>query len=108
VQESLTNIQKHARAVKQIRVTLAYSLEAIHLVVSDDGQSLPDAPSAQSGYGLKGLRERSTSSAANFCCGPDSSHGFQVDVSIPLQEIVRDQSLLVDDQTSSARASGSC
>ena len=73
-------------------MTLAYSLEAIHLVVSDDGQSLPDAPSAQSGYGLKGLRERVDQLGGEFCCGPDSSHGFQVDVSIPLQEIVRDQS----------------
>jgi signal transduction histidine kinase len=92
VQESLTNIQKHARAVKQIHVKLAYSSEAIHLAVSDDGQPLPDAPTAQSGYGLKGLRERVDQLGGEFCCGPDSSRGFQVDVSIPLQEVVRDQS----------------
>jgi signal transduction histidine kinase len=90
VQESLTNIQKHARAVKQIRVKLVYSNEAIHLAVSDDGELLPEAPSAQSGYGLKGLRERVDQLGGQFCCGPDSSHGFQVDVSIPLQEVVRD------------------
>jgi signal transduction histidine kinase len=90
VQESLTNIQKHARAVKQIRVKLAYSNEAIHLAVSDDGELLPDAPSAQSGYGLKGLRERVDQLGGQFCCGPDSSHGFQVDVNIPLREVVRD------------------
>ena len=92
VQESLTNIQKHARGVKHIQVKLEYSAEAIRLVVSDDGQQLADAPPVQSGYGLKGLRERVDQLGGEFCCGPDSSSGFQVDVSIPLQEVIRDQS----------------
>jgi signal transduction histidine kinase len=92
VQESLTNIQKHARAVKHIRVELAYSPEAIHLVVKDDGLPLKKSPSAQGGYGLKGLRERVDQLGGEFFCGPDSANGFQVDVSIPLQEVIRDQS----------------
>jgi signal transduction histidine kinase len=92
VQESLTNIQKHARAVKHIQVKLAYSAEAIRLVVSDDGQPSNGTPAAQSGYGLKGLRERVEQLGGEFCCGPLSSNGFQVDVSIPLQEVIRDQS----------------
>jgi signal transduction histidine kinase len=92
VQESLTNIQKHAKGVSHIRVKLAYSIEAIHLVVSDNGQPVPGAPSAQSGYGLKGLRERVDQLGGEFCCGPDSTNGFLVNVSIPLQEVIRDQS----------------
>jgi signal transduction histidine kinase len=92
VQESLTNIQKHARGVRHIRVKLVYSAESIHLVVSDDGQPSDGAPSAQSGYGLQGLRERVDQLGGEFCCGPVSSNGFQVDVSIPLQEVLRDQS----------------
>jgi signal transduction histidine kinase len=92
VQESLTNIQKHARAVKHIRVRLAYSAEAIHLVVTDDGQLLEGAASAQSGFGLKGLRERVDQLGGAFSCGPLSSNGFQVDVIVPLQEVIRDQS----------------
>jgi signal transduction histidine kinase len=92
VQESLTNIQKHARGVKHIRVNLAYSVEAIHLAVSDDGQPSEAAASPQGGYGLKGLCERVDQLGGDFCCGPLSSNGFQVDVSIPLQEVVRDQS----------------
>ena len=92
VQESLTNIQKHARAVKHIQVKLVYSVEAIRLVVSDDGQPLEAAASAQTGYGLKGLRERIDQLGGDFCCGPLASNGFQVDVSIPLQEVARDQS----------------
>ena len=92
VQESLTNIQKHARGVQHIQVKLGYSEEAIHLVVSDDGRQLADVPSVQSGYGLKGLRERVDQLGGTFFCGQDASSGFLVDVSIPLQEIIRDQS----------------
>jgi signal transduction histidine kinase len=92
VQESLTNIQKHSKGVKQIRVKLEYSAEAIHLVVSDDGQPLGAAPSGQAGYGLKGLRERVDQLGGEFCCGPSGSNGFEVDVRIPLQEVIRDQS----------------
>jgi len=92
VQESLTNIQKHATGVTHIQVKLDYSAEAIRLVVSDDGQPSSDAPTAESGYGLKGLRERVDQLGGEFCCGPLSSNGFQVDVSIPLQEVARDQS----------------
>ncbi len=85
MQESLTNIQKHARGVKHIQVKLAYSAEAVRLVVSDDGK-LPEADSSgQSGYGLKGLRERVEQLGGEFRCGPDSSNGFQVDVSIPFR-----------------------
>ena len=92
VQESLTNIQKHARGVKHILVKLEYSAEAIHLVVSDDGHPSENAPGAQSGYGLKGLRERVDQLGGELCCGSGSAGGFQVDVSIPLQEVIRDQS----------------
>jgi signal transduction histidine kinase len=86
VQESLTNIQKHARGVKQIRVKLAYLAEAVRLVVSDDGKQPEAASSGQSGYGLKGLRERVEQLGGEFHCGPDSSNGFQVVVSIPCQD----------------------
>jgi signal transduction histidine kinase len=91
VQESLTNIQKHARGVKHIQVKLEYSVEAVCLSVSNDGD-LPEASSGQSGYGLKGLRERVDQLGGEVCCGPGSSNGFQVEVRIPLQEVPHDQS----------------
>ncbi|HVM72116.1 MAG TPA: sensor histidine kinase [Anaerolineales bacterium] len=92
VQESLTNIQKHARQVQHIRVKLDYAADAIHLAVSDDGQPMENAPSTPAGYGLQGLRERVDQLGGEFCCGPASPGGFQVDVNIPLQEVMRDQS----------------
>ena len=92
VQESLTNIQKHARGVSHIQVRLEYSDLVIHLSVSDDGQLSQVAPSREGGFGLKGLRERVDQLGGEFCCGPGSSNGYQVDVTIPLQELIRDQS----------------
>ena len=92
VQESLTNIQKHAKGVRHILVKLEYSVEAIRLAISDDGQR-PDAHSTnQTGYGLKGLKERVDQLGGEFCCGPGADNGFRVDVTIPLQELMRDQS----------------
>ncbi|HTX92955.1 MAG TPA: sensor histidine kinase [Anaerolineales bacterium] len=92
VQESLTNVQKHGQDVKHIQVKLEYTPEAIRLIVSDDGRQ-PDRPSdEQPGYGLKGLQERVDQLGGKFCCGPDSHGGFQVDVTIPLQEVTHDQS----------------
>jgi signal transduction histidine kinase len=92
VQESLTNIQKHARGVKHIRVKLEYSALAIRLTVNDDGQKPGSGSGDQVGYGLKGLQERVEQLGGGFCCGPGQDTGFQVDVTIPLQEIIRDQS----------------
>lgn len=92
VQESLTNIQKHARDVQHIRVELEYSSVAVRLAVIDDGRPGGATSSPSAGYGLKGLRERVDQLGGQFCCGPNSSDGFQVDVSLPLQEVARDQS----------------
>jgi len=92
VQESLTNIQKHARGVKHILVKLEYSTLAIRLAVNDDGQKPGSGSSDQVGYGLKGLQERVEQLGGDFCCGPGQDTGFQVNVTIPLQEIIRDQS----------------
>ena len=52
-----------------IQVKLAYSVEALRLVVSDDGQPLDAAASTQTGSGLKGLRERIDQLGGDFCCG---------------------------------------
>ena len=92
VQESLTNIQKHGVGVKHILVKLEYSSEAVRLAVSDDGQKPDLDTTGKAGYGLKGLQERVDQLGGKFCCGPGATSGFQVDVTIPLQEVIRDQS----------------
>ncbi len=58
VQESLTNVARHARA-SQVDVTLANTEAGIEVAVRDNGQGF-DAVSARSGYsyGLHGMAER--------------------------------------------------
>ena len=89
VQESLTNTQKHASGVRQIWIKLEYSSEAVRLVVKDDGKLSEKVSSNPDGYGLKGLRERVDQLGGRFGCGPSSSNGFQVDVSLPLREVAK-------------------
>jgi signal transduction histidine kinase len=92
VQESLTNIQKHGIGVKHILVKLEYSPAAIRLAVRDDGQKPSAVSTAQTGYGLKGLQERVDQLGGSFRCGSGQDGGFDVDVTIPLQEVICDQS----------------
>lgn len=89
VQESLTNSQKHGKDVRNIQVKLVYSTGTVRLVVSDDGLK-PEASASRAGYGLKGLQERVEQLGGKFCCGPGQTNGFQVDVTIPLQEAGHD------------------
>ncbi len=92
VQESLTNVQKHGKEVKHILVKLEYTAENVRLSVSDDGQKPDTVSTGQAGYGLKGLKERVDQLGGEFCCGPGVEGGFQVDVTIPLHEVIHDQS----------------
>lgn len=63
VQESLQNIQKHAEA-SRIQVKLNQQVDgAVRLTVSDDGKGFDPAvqqPTARSGAGLLGMRERAS------------------------------------------------
>jgi signal transduction histidine kinase len=57
VQESLTNVVKHARA-RHVSILLARRDGAIKAVVEDDGQGFDPAKEASDGFGLVGMRER--------------------------------------------------
>jgi signal transduction histidine kinase len=57
VQESLTNVVKHARA-RRVSILLARKEGAVKAVVEDDGQGFDPAERTGVGYGLVGMRER--------------------------------------------------
>ena len=56
VQESLTNVVKHARA-RRVSIALTRMEGSVKAVVEDDGQGF-DPASADGGHGLVGMRER--------------------------------------------------
>jgi signal transduction histidine kinase len=57
VQESLTNVVKHARA-RRVSILLARKEGAVKAVVEDDGRGFDPADLADDGFGLVGMRER--------------------------------------------------
>jgi signal transduction histidine kinase len=57
VQESLTNIVKHARA-QRVSIAITRKPGAVAAVVEDDGHGFDPADVREGGFGLEGMRER--------------------------------------------------
>jgi signal transduction histidine kinase len=57
VQESLTNVVKHAHA-RVVSIVLARKPDAVALVIEDDGRGFDPADIREGGFGLEGIRER--------------------------------------------------
>ena len=80
VQESLTNVLKHANA-SRARVAVDFGTEQLRLEISDDGDG--SLVTGASGNGLAGMRERLDLYGGDFSAGP-RSRGFAVTARIPL------------------------
>jgi signal transduction histidine kinase len=57
VQESLTNVVKHARA-RHVSILLTRKSGTIKAVIEDDGQGFDPVEGTLEGFGLVGMRER--------------------------------------------------
>jgi signal transduction histidine kinase len=79
VQESLTNVLRHARA-SAVTVRLCYEPDGVAVHVSDDGHG---AGQQGPGHGLTGMRERAVGLGGRFSAGPAAAGGFSVDAWIP-------------------------
>ena len=83
VQEALTNTLKHA-ASGTATVGLHYLESAVQVVVADEGSGIADPGSTiTGGYGLIGMRERTSLIGGQLEAGPASSGGFTVTATIP-------------------------
>jgi len=85
VQESLTNVMRHAGAT-QAHVDLRESGGLYTVTVADNGQagSLP----AREGRGLLGMRERAELLGGTLEVGPGAEGGFTVTARIPLARVI--------------------
>jgi signal transduction histidine kinase len=82
VQESLTNVVRHARA-QRVRVQLAWRAEDLCVEVTDDGRGPTE--SVNGGHGLAGMRERVTAAGGRLDTGPGPGGvGFRVAAELPL------------------------
>ncbi|MEE1616930.1 sensor histidine kinase [Brachybacterium sp. J153] len=83
VQESLTNVLKHAGAGASAAVRLARTAQSLTLEVVDDGRGT-DPASDGLGHGLTGMRERMAVLGGTLQAGPLPSRGFRVRATVPL------------------------
>ncbi|WP_309235340.1 histidine kinase [Amycolatopsis sp. SID8362] len=83
VQESLTNISRHAAAATA-SVRIDYRPDAMLVRVDDDGTASP-APGPPSGVGLLGMRERVTALGGTLRTGPRGDGGFTVRAELPVE-----------------------
>jgi signal transduction histidine kinase len=84
VQESLTNVGKHAPDASTVHVRVATTQDTLHVRVSDDGTKRPVNPAGGSGgYGLVGMRERAELIGGTLEAGPQEK-GYRVLLRVPL------------------------
>ena len=83
VQESLTNVLKHAGPGARARVVLACTADAVEIEVADDGgtATVPDGQ----GHGLRGMAERVSLHDGELSAGPGPTGGFVVRARIPYE-----------------------
>ncbi|WP_406080352.1 sensor histidine kinase [Micromonospora sp. NBC_00858] len=82
VQESLTNIARHAAAATA-SVRIDYRPDALAIRVDDDGEATPDT-APMPGVGLLGMRERVTALGGRLRAEPRNGGGFTVHAELPV------------------------
>ena len=87
LQESLTNVRKHAGAT-EVDVRLVFGRDDLRIVVDNSapGGALPEPapPSPGTGHGLAGMRERVAAIGGDLQAGPRPEGGFRVAARLPL------------------------
>lgn len=89
VQESLTNVLRHAGpAAATVRIT--YEPGEVLVEVTDDGRARPDADvpaeGDAGGHGIAGMRERASALGGTLDAGPRAEGGFRVHARLPAVE----------------------
>jgi len=85
VQESLTNVLRHAGPGAKAAVTIARRQESVRVTVHDDGAG-PSGLAAGAAHGIVGMRERATAYGGKLHTGARDGGGFEVEALIPVHE----------------------
>ena len=88
VQESLTNVLRHAGPAARATVRLCYEPTALGIEVTDDGTGAAaaagDGAGRGGGHGLTGMAERAAAVGGEVTAGPRGEGGFEVSARLPL------------------------
>jgi signal transduction histidine kinase len=83
VQESLTNVLRHAGPTTA-SVTLSYTDDELQIEVLDGGRGHIDGAPRGDGLGIAGMRERAEAVGGSLIVGPAPEGGFRVQARLPL------------------------
>ncbi|WP_067180788.1 histidine kinase [Microtetraspora niveoalba] len=84
VQESLTNITRHAPG-SRVTLRVTYGPRELAVLVEDDGAGAAKAvPGLGGGNGIPGMRERAAALGGSLTAGPRPEGGFRVSAALPL------------------------
>ncbi len=88
LQESLTNVLRHAGPAAKATVRLSFEPAALGISVIDDGTGAAaatgDCDGANTGHGLTGMAERAAAVGGKVTAGPRGEGGFEVSAKLPL------------------------
>jgi signal transduction histidine kinase len=83
VQESLTNVVKHARA-QRVSLVVQRRPRAVSVVIEDDGGGFDPSALDDQGLGLVGMRERLALVGGRLAIESSEGHGTTIAVEVPL------------------------
>jgi len=84
VQESLTNVTRHAGPAASATVRIGYGADELVVEVTDDGRGA--AAGGGGGNGIRGMRERVAALGGELTAGPRPGSGFRVLARLPLTD----------------------
>jgi signal transduction histidine kinase len=86
VQESLTNIARHAPHARSVTITIAQDHQAVTVEITDDAPVAP-ARYHRGGYGLVGMRERVQALGGTLHAGPREEAGWSIRATLPVPPV---------------------
>jgi signal transduction histidine kinase len=86
VQESLTNINRHAEKVTKIAVTLTFTPDSLDIAITNDGKPVELLERGAYGLGIQGMRERAAATGGRLTTTALPGGGFRVHARLPLKE----------------------
>ncbi len=85
VQESLTNICKHAQAT-DVQIQVIATTAQVYLIIQDNGKGF-QSEEESAGFGIQGMRERVRDLKGQFTISSQPSAGCHIMVELPLEKV---------------------
>jgi signal transduction histidine kinase len=85
VQESLTNVSRHAQHARSVTVTVDQDPQTVRVEVANDGPPVTSRYQRRGGFGLIGMRERVEALGGTLNVGPRDGAGWSVLATLPIR-----------------------